>query len=358
MNTRPFIEVAGRKIGLGYPSFIIAELSCNHLQQLDKAKEIIRAAAAAGADAIKLQTYTADTITIDSRKPDFLAGGADNPSDWNQQTLYGLYQQAYTPWEWHAELKQLIEDLGMIFFSTPSDDTAVDFLEELGTPCYKIASYAATHIPLLEKVAKTHKPVILSTGFATLEEIELAVQTLRENGAQQIALLHCITTYAKDPDSGIMNLRTISDLGERFGVVSGFSDNNAGIEIPIMAVCAGASIVEKHLMLQHADESFDAQFSLDPSELKEMVSRIRHFERLLGQVHYGPANASEEHNLRYRHSIYVVKDMKAGDVFTPGNIRVIRPAFGLAPKHYKNILGKSAKKDIERGTRLSWELIS
>ncbi len=359
------LKIKNRTIGPGWTVFVVAELSGNHLQDYERAEKLVYAAAEAGVDAVKLQTYTADTMTIDSDKEWFLVGGKANPKEWQGQTLYELYQKANTPWEWHPKLQKLVTDLGLIFFSTPFDETAVDFLEKLEVPCYKIASYEATDIPFLKKVGATGKPVIMSVGFASQNEIELAVKTLRESGCEQLALLHCLTSYGSTPDLENTNLETIKDLATRFGVIAGFSDNNAGVELPVKAVMAGAQIVEKHLILSRNEGGPDAQFSLEPREFKEMVSKIRELngkkldetDRAWGKVHYGPVNIAEEYNKRFRRSIFVVKDIKRGEKFSPENIRVIRPAFGLEPKYYEEVLGKSAARDIEFGTPLSREMI-
>lgn len=363
------IKLGNKKIGQGHPVFIIAELSGNHLQDYSRAEKLVRAAAVAGADAVKLQTYTPDTMTIDSDKEWFFVGGKDNPKDWQGQTLYELYKKAMTPWEWHPKLMKLATDLGLVFFSTPFDASAVDFLETLNVPCYKIASYEVTDIPLLKTVASTKKTVIVSVGFATLDEIEEAVKTLRENGTTDLALLHCLTSYGSDSDIVNAYLANIKDLQGRFNVVSGFSDNNAGIQLPVKAVKVGALIIEKHLTLSRADGGPDAQFSLEPAEFKEMVRRIRagtsptllfakEGERgSSNRVHYGPANEKEEYNKRFRRSIFAVKDIKKGEKLTAENIRVIRPAFGLQPKLYESILGKTATKDIKRETPLKWEMV-
>ena len=355
-------KIGSRCVGAGAAPLIIAEMSGNHNQSLDVALQIVEAAARAGAHALKLQTYTADTITLDSDKEWFRVGGKDNPRDWQGQTLYQLYQKANTPWDWHPKLQKIAESLGLIFFSTPFDDTAVDFLEKLDVPVYKIASYEATDTPLLKKVATAGKPVILSVGFATIEEIKLAVKTLRENGCREIALLHCLTSYGKAPSADTAYLGNIQDLADRFGVVSGFSDNNAGIELPIAAVRAGAVIVEKHLTLSRAEGGPDAQFSLETSEFAEMTRQIRAVEkkarqREAGEIRYGPANEQEEYNKRFRRSIFVARNIAAGEKFTAENVRVVRPAFGLEPKYYEKVLGRVATSDITAGTPLKWDLI-
>ena len=352
------ITIAEREIGTGHPCFIVAELSENHHQNYEEAVELIHAAQKAGADAVKLQTYTPDTITIDSDKKWFFLGGKDTIASWKETNLYGLYKTAYTPWEWQPKLKKLADELGIILFSSVFDATSVDFLEEMDVPCYKIASYEVVHLPLIKKVAQTKKPVIMSTGFASLEEIEDAVNVLRENGTTELALLHCVTGYSAMPDPDTMHLATIQDLAKRFNVVTGFSDNNAGIEFPIQAAGMGASIIEKHLILNRMSRGHDARFSIEPDELKQMVDAIQRIERARGSVHYGPASDTEENFKNIRPSIFVVQNIPKGHQFTKENIRVIRPGYGLKPKHLEEILGKNASEDIERGTPLAWDLVS
>ncbi len=351
------IQIGKRKVGSGHPCFVIAEMSCNHRQSYEEAVKIIHAAASAGADAVKLQTYTADTLTIDSDKPYFLVEQEEAPESWKKQNLHALYREAYTPWEWHAPLKKLAEELGLVFFSTPFDDSAVDFLEDLHVPCYKVASYEATHVPLLRRIARTGKPVIISVGFATFEEIELAIDTLRSNGANEIAVLHCVTSYSGTPEPQDMRLSTIYDIRQRFNVVAGFSDNNGGTEFPALAVAAGASIVEKHLLINKQDGGHDARFSLDASEFKTMVNEIRRVDATLGQPGYGPSSPTEEKFRQFRRSVFVVEDVAAGEAFDAKNIRVIRPAHGLPPASFDAALGKRATQAIERGTPLTWDLI-
>lgn len=356
MNNKEF-KVNGRPIGTNHPAFIIAEVSCNHHQNLDEAIQIIQSAHDAGVDAIKIQTYTPDTMTVNSTKRWFYLGGEDTPGSWKGKNLYELYKTAYTPWEWHKELQEKTEELGMVFFSTPFDPTAVDFLESLHVPCYKIASYEATDIPLLKKVASTGKPVIMSVGFATEEEVTRSVDTLRESGATDIAVLHCNTGYAAEPRPEEMHLSTIAEIAQKFSVVAGFSDNNAGIEVPVCAVAMGASIIEKHLILSRNQGGHDARFSIEPKEMKEMIDAIRRVEKLRGMPHFGPAGAAEE-NYRYlRRSLFVVRDVKKGEQFTPENVRVIRPAAGLEPRYYEQVLGKTASQDIEKDTPLTKELV-
>lgn len=350
------IKIGKRIIGEQHPTLLVAEMSGNHNQDFDTAVKIIEAAAKAGADAVKLQTYTPDTITINCRDNRFLIGGDENPDAWEKLALYDLYVGANTPWEWHKELKELVESLGLIFFSTPFDHTAVDFLEDLGVPCYKIAAYEATDITLLRKVASTGKPVIMSVGFATLEEIELSVKTLRENGNRELVLLHCTTSYSDAIRAQHTNLRTMLDL-KRFGVLSGFSDNMGGIEAPILASAMGASIVEKHLVLKHDPSIVDDKFSIDPSDFEKMARVVRRNEEIVGKVSYGTQTEAEEHNQRFRRSLFAVTDIKKDEVFTNENMRSIRPADGLETKYYDDVLGKKATQDIAFGAPLDWKLI-
>lgn len=355
------ITISNRNIGEGQPAFIVAEVSANHQQKFENAVAIINAAKEAGADAVKLQTYTPDTITINSREKWFFVGGEkneDNPKIWHGETLYDLYKVAYTPWEWHKELQCVANDLGLIFFSTPFDATAVDFLETLNIPCYKVASYECTDITLLRRIAKTGKPVIMSVGFATLPEIELSVKTLIDGGITDIALLHCLTSYSDAPNFEATNLRNILDLRDRFGVVSGLSENIGGIETCLLAAAMGASIIEKHLVVDHDPSILDDQFSLDAATFNQMVAQIRRQEKMIGAVKYGPQSKQEQDNCRYRRSLFVVRGMKKGEIFSQDNIRSIRPADGLETKHYDALLGKTARQDIKYGTPLSWDLIS
>ncbi len=351
------IHVAGREIGEGRPCFVVAELSGNHGGSRERALRLVEEAAAAGCDAVKLQTYTADTMTIPSDQEWFVVGGKDNPEAWQGRTLYQLYQQAHTPWEWHEPLQRAATRAGVVFFSTPFDESAVEFLEGLNVPCHKIASYELTDTPLLRRVGRSGRPVILSTGFATREEVAAAVATLREAGVRELALLHCVTGYAAEPRLESMSLRTIRDLAVRFGVVSGFSDNNAGLEVPLMAVLAGACILEKHFTLDRSAGGPDARFSLEPAEMKLMVARIRAAERALGEARYGPADEAEGYNRRFRRSLFVVQDVAQGEPFTSRNLRCIRPAFGLAPAELDRVLGRRAARPIQAGTPLAWELV-
>lgn len=347
------MTIGNKKIGHDFPTFVVAEMSGNHNQDINRAYQIIDAAAEAGADAIKLQTYTADTITIDSDEAPFRLG-ADVNEAWAGQTLYKLYQQAFTPWGWQPKLKEYAEKKGLICFSTPFDETSVDFLENLNVPAYKVASFELVDIPLLKKIGQTKKPVIISRGMASLEEIELAVETLKKAGTSGVAVLHCVSAYPARPDQ--MNLATIPDLAKRFDVIPGLSDHTLGITVPIAAVTLGAKIIEKHFTLARADGGPDASFSLEPKELKELVDAIRDIEKAVGKPTYG-ASGGESEYLKYRRSLFAVADIKKGEAFTKDNIRSIRPGFGLPPKYFEQIIGKKAKQDIKRGTPLGWEMI-
>ncbi len=348
-----------RAVGGGHPCFIVAEMSANHNQSFDKAVQIIEAVAASGADAIKIQTYTPDTITIDCNNRYFQVGGNDNPDFWEGKTLYALFQTAYTPWEWQPKLKEIAESLGLTFFSMSVDETGIDFLESMNVALYKIGSYELTNIPLLRRIGRTKKPVIMSVGYGSESEIEEAVETLRTHGTAELALLHCVTAYADHTKVTDMHLRNIRDLSERFNVVSGFSENAGGINGVKMAVLAGASIVEKHVILHKADGGPDAAFSIDVGELKEMVGEIRLAEAALGIAQYGPVNNKEEYNRDWcRESLFVVKDIQKGEPFTQENLRIIRPGRGLAPKEIDRVIGKNAARDIARGTPMSFDLIS
>lgn len=344
-------------VGGNNSCFVVAEMSGNHNQDFDTAVALVRAAKNAGADAIKLQTYTPDTITLNSKKKWFMERGEGNPNSWKGKSLYGLYESAYTPWDWHPKLQKIAKDLGLIFFSSPFDDTAVDFLESLSVPCYKIAAYEATDIPLLKKVASTRKPVIMSVGFSTKDEVALAVKTLRDNGTENIVLLHCLTSYSDSFDISDAHLFTMNDLEESFGTLVGFSDNNTGVEVATIASAMGASVIEKHIMLDNQSAGPDTKFSLGESEFKKMVEAIRRVEKIKGKVIYGPRNSSEKENLRFRRSLFVAKNIKKGEKFTKENIRSVRPSDGLEPKYYEEILGRTASQDIPEATPLSWDLV-
>ncbi|MFN4280632.1 pseudaminic acid synthase [Thermosynechococcus sp.] len=332
--------------------FIIAEMSGNHNGSLETALEIVEEAAKAGASAIKLQTYTPDTITIDCAKADFYI--REETSLWQGNFLYNLYQKAYTPWEWHQPIFQKAKELGLIAFSTPFDLTAVDFLEEVDCPIYKIASFENVDLRLIRRVAETGKPVIMSIGMATLAELDEAVRTIRETGNDQIVLLKCTSTYPADPRDS--NLRTIPHLKELFGCEVGLSDHTLGIGVAVAAVALGATVIEKHFTLSRADGGVDAAFSLEPHEMKLLVEETQRAYQALGKVHYGPTE-SEKKSLVYRRSLYFVKDMAAGEVITPECIRSIRPGYGLPPKYYDVLLGKRVNQAVERGTAVAWEHI-
>jgi pseudaminic acid synthase len=346
------IKIGKHILGEGNPTFIVAEMSGNHGGSLEKAIEIVHAAKRAGADAIKLQTYTADTITLHSDKEDFTIL-SDNP--WSSHsTLWDLYNVAHTPWEWHEAIFKEARALDMEIFSSPFDETAVDLLEKLNAPAYKIASPEITNIPLLEKVAATGKPVVISTGISDLTDIELALATLRTAGATEIIVLKCTTSYPAPPAES--NLLTIPDIIKRFGVLSGLSDHSMGTAAAIATVALGGSLIEKHFTLEGGDETVDSFFSSGEAEFTHMVNDIRFIDAALGTVNYD-VTPSALPSLRGRSSLYVAGSIKAGEKFTPANIKSVRPSFGLHPKHYKEIIGRSAKKDLELGDRLSWEVI-
>ncbi|MGE5370803.1 MAG: pseudaminic acid synthase [Solirubrobacterales bacterium] len=348
---RSWIEIGGRKVGPGEPVYIIAEISANHNQDLQQALDLVKAAREAGADAIKLQTYTPETLTIQCDRPEFRIGGG---TLWDNKTLYDLYAEACTPWEWHGEIKRQAEQLGLDFFSTAFDSTAIDFLESLDVKIHKIASFENVDIDLIHRMAVTGKPLIISTGMARLGEIEEAVLTARAGGTDQIALLKCTSAYPAPPEE--MNLRTIPHLAEAFGVPVGLSDHTLGVSVPVAAVALGACIVEKHFTLSRAIPGPDSAFSLEPHEMKAMIDAIRITEKALGMVHYG-INEREAKSKVFRRSLFVVKDVKAGEVFTEENVRSIRPGYGLHPRYLPNVLGMKASRDIERGTPFDWSLV-
>lgn len=344
------IEINGRRIGPGEPVYIIAEMSANHNQDFDHAVKIIEAAKEAWADAVKLQTYTPDTITLDCNNDYFRIKG----TIWEGKNLYELYGEAYTPWEWQPKLKKIANDLGMDIFSTPFDHTAVDFLEKMDIPVYKVASFELVDIPLLRKIAQTGKPLILSTGMATLAEIDEAVSAIREAGGDQLALLKCTSAYPAPPDD--MNLRTIPHLAEAFGVPTGLSDHTIGVAVPVVAVALGACIIEKHLTLSRQNPGPDSAFSSEPHEFKEMVNAIRAAEKALGEVSYEITEKQKDSRV-FRRSLFVVKDVKEGEEFTEENIRSIRPGFGLHTRYFDKIIGGHANMNIKGGTPLDWQHI-
>ena len=346
------IEINGRQIGAGLPTYIVAEMSANHVQDFAQAAKIVRAAKFAGADAVKLQTYTPDTLTIDCDSPHFRIG-MDTP--WEGKTLYELYSKAYMPWDWQPRLKALANDLGLDLFSSPFDSSAVDFLEEMQVPAYKVASFEIVDLPLLLRVARTGRPVILSTGMSTLDEIAEAIATVRVGGGEHLALLKCTSAYPAPLEH--MNLRTIPHLMETFGVVAGISDHTLGHNVPVAAVALGASIVEKHLTLSRDVAGPDSAFSMEPAEFKAMVDAIRTVEAAVGQIHYGLSD-SERSSLAFRRSLFVVRDIVSGEVFTPANVRSIRPGHGMHTRDLPLVLGRRATRDINRGTPLDWDLVA
>ena len=332
--------------------FIIAEMSGNHNQSLERALTIVDAAADAGVDAVKIQTYTADTMTIDIDTGEFSI--SDKDSLWKGETLYQLYEKAHTPWEWHTAIFERCKERGIMGFSTPFDDTSVDFLEDLGVPCYKIASFENVDLPLIRKVARTGKPIIASTGMTSVAELSDLVQTVRENGCTDLTLLKCTSSYPASPEG--TNLRTIPHMRELFGCAVGLSDHTLGIGASVASVALGAVVIEKHFTLSRAEGGVDAAFSLEPAEMAQLVRECRTAALALGAVSYERAE-QEQKSLQFRRSLYVVEDMKAGDVFTEKNLRRIRPGMGLSPKYYDIILGKKANCNITRGTAVQWDLI-
>ena len=346
------LEISGRRIGGSAPPLVIAEMSGNHNQSLERALAIVEAAAASGAHALKIQTYTPDTMTLDLDEREFHIG--DPRSPWAGKSLFQLYGEAYTPWEWHRPIFDKARALGMIPFSTPFDATAVDFLEDLGAPCYKIASFENTDLPLVRRAAATGKPLIVSTGMATAAELEETVRAARAAGCKDLVLLKCTSTYPASPEN--TNILTIPHLREQFACEVGLSDHTMGIGVAIASVALGATVIEKHFTLSRAEGGVDSAFSMEPAEMKLLVAETERAWLALGQVAYGPTPA-ETASLQFRRSLYVVKDLKAGDVLTPDNVRAIRPGHGLPPKFYEQVLGRRVRRDVTRGTALGWELL-
>lgn len=346
------ITIAGRKIGAAHAPFIIAEMSGNHNQSLDRAMEIVDAAAASGAHALKLQTYTADSMTLDLSEGEFFI--ADPNSLWKGRSLYELYQEAHTPWEWHKPIFDRCRKQGMICFSTPFDDTAVEFLEGLDAPCYKIASFENTDLPLIRRVAKTGKPMIISTGMATVGELDETVRAAQESGCNDLILLKCTSSYPATPE--YTNIMTIPHLRELFGCEVGLSDHTMGVGVSVAAVALGATVIEKHFTLRRADGGVDSVFSLEPEELKMLILETEQAWQALGKISYGPTE-KEMASLQFRRSLYVAKDMEAGDVFNTENLRSVRPGLGLPPKYYEALLGKPVRCLVKKGTPVRWDLI-
>ncbi len=346
------IKIANRLIGLDDSPFIIAEMSGNHNQSLEKALKIVEAAAKAGAHAIKLQTYTADTMTI---KADNAVFSINDPNSlWNGQSLYNLYQKAHTPWEWHKQIFEYCRKLGLIGFSTPFDETAVDFLESLDVPAYKIASFENNHLPLIKKIATTGKPLIISIGMATVAELDETVRTAREGGCNEIILMKCTSSYPAAPED--INLQTIPHLRKLFNAEVGLSDHTLGVGVSIAGVVLGATVIEKHFTLSREDGGVDSEFSMEPDEMKLLVNEAVTAWKALGEVRYGPTN-KEKASAMFRRSIYVVVDIKEGDELTQKNIRIIRPGDGLSPKYYDMLLGIRVSRDVKKGNPMRWEFI-
>lgn len=346
------IRIGERLVGSNYPPLIIAEMSGNHRHSIDRALEIIDAAHAAGCHALKLQTYTADTMTIETHRNEFLV--SDKNSLWRGRTLYDLYQEAHTPWEWHQRLFARCAELGMIAFSTPFDETAVDFLEELNVPAYKIASFENAHLPLIKKVARTGKPVIISTGMASVSDLEEAVSAVLESGNRQLILLKCTSAYPSAPED--CNISTIPHMSQLFGVPVGLSDHTPGIGVSVASVAFGAVIIEKHFTVRRSDGGPDADFSLEPLEMKALVEESKRAYLSIGRVSYS-ISEREKSSLIFRRSLFAIQDIRVGEPLSKNNIRIIRPGYGMAPKHYDAVLKMRARVDIARGTPLNWSLL-
>jgi pseudaminic acid synthase len=345
------IEIAGRPIGAEQPMYVVAELSANHCQDLEVAVDLVRAAAEAGADAVKLQTYRPETITLDVRSPEFRV---EQGSPWQDRYLWDLYEEAFTPWEWHTELMEVATEAGVHLFSTPFDASAVDFLEGHDVPAYKVASFELIDHGLIQRVAATGKPVIISTGMATMSEIEEAFDVARRSGAENIALMRCNSGYPARPSE--MDLRAIPHMRDAFGVPIGLSDHTIGLEAALTARALGACILEKHFAPDRSPEALDASFSLVPDEFSRMVSSIRAAEQMLGEVRYGPT-PREQGSLRYRRSLLITADLDEGEVLTSDNVRSLRPAIGLPPKYLPVVLGATVRRQVRRGTPVTWDLI-
>ncbi len=347
------ITIDSRTIGIGEKPFIIAEMSGNHNQSLERALEIVEAAAKTGAHALKIQTYTPDTMTLNLDEREFHI--SDPSSLWAGTSLYKLYGQAYTPWDWHKPIFDRARELGMIPFSTPFDDTAIDLLESLDVPCYKIASFENTDLPLIRRVAATGKPMIISTGMASIAELDDTVSAARDAGCKDLILLKCTSTYPATADN--TNILTIPHMRELFGCEVGLSDHTMGVGVSVASVALGATVIEKHFTLNRADGGVDSAFSMEPTEMAELVVETERAWRAIGHVSYG-ATQSEKKSIMFRRSLYVAKDMKEGQLFSPENLRRIRPGFGLPPKYYDLMLGKRAKRSLKAGTALSWDMVS
>ena len=339
-------------LGAGNRPFIVAEMSGNHNHSLERALEIVQAAAESGVHAVKLQTYTADTITLDINDGDFFIEDKDNL--WRGRSLYDLYSEAYTPWEWHKPIFKRCRELGLIAFSTPFDETAVDFLESLDVPCYKIASFENTDLPLIRKVAATGKPMIISTGMASVAEMDETVRTAREAGCEDLVLLKCTSSYPASPEDS--NLLTIPHMQKLFDCPVGLSDHTMGIGVAVASIALGACMIEKHFTLSRADGGVDSAFSTEPEEMRQLVIETERAWQAMGRISYSPGE-QESKSLKFRRSLYIARDMAAGEVLTPDNLRIIRPGYGLEPKYYDVLLGKRINRDVKKGTPLNWDLI-
>lgn len=346
------IKIADRLIGRDHAPFVIAEMSGNHNQSLERALEIVEAAARTGAHALKIQTYTPDTMTLDLDEREFHIG--DPNSLWSGTSLYKLYAEAYTPWEWHKPIFDRARELGIIVFSTPFDDTAVDFLENLDVPCYKIASFENTDLPLIRRVAKTGKPLIISTGMASIADLDETVRAAREAGCKDLILLKCTSTYPATAEN--TNILTIPHLRELFGCEVGLSDHTLGVGVSVASVALGATVIEKHFTLDRTDGGVDSAFSMEPAEMAQLVVESERAWQALGQVSYG-TTAAEEKSIQFRRSLYVVQDLKAGDVLTRTNVRAIRPGLGLPTKYLELLMGMAVNQDVKRGTAVNWDLL-
>ena len=346
------IVLGNKRVGPHSPPFIVAEMSGNHNQSLEQALKIVEAAAEAGADALKLQTYTADTMTLDVNTKDFYISNED--SLWQGKTLYQLYEEAHTPWEWHKPIFEKCRSLGIIPFSTPFDETAVDFLEELDVPFYKIASFENNDLSLIRKVASTQKPVIMSTGMATLSELDEAVKTAREAGCQDLILLKCTSSYPASEENS--NMITIPHMRDMFNCQVGLSDHTLGIGVAVASVALGATVIEKHFTIDRSEGGVDAAFSLEPAEFKNLVQETKRAWAALGTIRYGPTE-EETKSIKFRRSLYIAEDLSEGDILTNENVRVVRPGYGLPPKYLDIVLGKKVTCDVKKGTPLSWDLI-
>ncbi len=346
------INIANINIGLKYKPFIIAEMSGNHNQSLERALKIVKAASSSGVDALKIQTYTADTLTLNLNDNEFLI--SDPKSPWKGQSLYSLYKDAYTPWEWHKPIIDTARKLGLLCFSSPFDETAVDFLEDLEVPAYKIASFENSHLPLIKKVASTGKPIIISTGMASLSELDDTVQTIRKVGCENFVLLKCTSTYPASPKNS--NIITIPHMRQLFDCEVGLSDHTMGIGASVAAVAHGATVIEKHFTLSRIDGGVDSDFSLEPGEMTSLVKETKSAWESIGNVKYGPTD-SEKASLKFRRSLYISEDLKKGDKLTRKNVRIIRPGYGISPKNYDIIIGRKIRQDVKKGTALKWDLM-